>query len=203
MEQDNADVTVIMLAKNSVYYGEPVNDPLFSAHAPMDYYTIWGSEQKGYLSDFPVSMIGCTQQYQFCFAHKGQSDYCTDLSGLPGRILVEDYPGASDVQLAALQLLVTSSLLFDISDAAQDVLQAKEMAGGTGYIPSLPEDQWEKEIKGWEAFVWAALQTAITDYAIGPAVREPSIADLVKKNLTSGEKQLCGAQKMKKSGGFV
>lgn len=53
------------------------------------------------------------------------------------------------MQVAALQLLVTSSLLFDISDAAQDVLQAEEIAGGTGFIPSLPVDQWVRELTSW------------------------------------------------------
>lgn len=86
MEQETADITVIMLAKNSVHYDEPVDDPLFSTHTALDYYTLWGSEEAGYLSDFPVSMFGCTQQYQFCFARKGQSDYCTDLTGLPGKL---------------------------------------------------------------------------------------------------------------------
>jgi hypothetical protein len=142
-------------------------------------------------------------QYQFCFARKGSPDHCSDLSALPGKPVAADYPGASDIQLAAIELLITSSLLFDISDAGQDVLKATSLAGGTGYIPSLPDDQWVQEVTGWEAFVWAALQTAVTDYAVGPTVREPSAQAYMKNETTGGEKKLCQAQRVRRSGGFV
>lgn len=97
----------------------------------------------------------------------------------------------------------TSSLFFDISDAGQDVLKAKDLAGGTGFIPSLPDDQWVRETTGWETFVWAALQTAVSDYAIGPAQREPSVRAYMKNETTNGEKELCQVQRVRKSGGFV
>jgi hypothetical protein len=113
------------------------------------------------------------------------------------------YPGASDIQLAAIELLITSSMLFDISDAGQDLLLAKDLAGGTGYIPSLPEDQWVQEVTRWESFVWAALQTAISDYAVGPSVREPSTRAYMRNATTNGEKELCQAMRARKPGGFV
>jgi len=94
-------------------------------------------------------------------------------------------------------------MLYDISDAGQDLLKAKDLAGGTGYIPSLPDDQWIQEVTRWEAFVWATLQTAITDYAVGPSVREPSARAHIRNVTNDGEKELCRALRMKRSGGFV
>lgn len=117
--------------------------------------------------------------------------------------MAEDYPGASDIQLAAMQLLVRSSLLFDLSDAGLDVLKATEMAGGTGFIQSLPDDQWVQELIGWESFVWASLQIAISDYAIGPTVRDPAAGQFLRNETTNGERELCQVQRMKKAGGFV
>ena len=100
-------------------------------------------------------------------------------------------------------MLITSSLLFDISDAGLDILKAKDLAAGSGFIDSLPDDQWIQEVAGWESFVWAALQTAVSDYAIGPEVREPTARAYMKNETTTGEKQLCQAQRLRKSGGFV
>lgn len=94
-------------------------------------------------------------------------------------------------------------MLFDISDAGQDLLKAKDLAGGTGYLVSLPHDQWVQEVTRWEAFVWAALQTAIVDYAVGPSVREPSAQAHTRNATTNGERELCKALRVKKAGGFV
>ena len=131
-------------------------------------------------------------------------EFCTQLSGLPGKVHPESYPGASEIQLAALQLLITSSFELDLGDASSSVFEAQNLAErGAGRIISLPDDQWVREVVGWERYIWAAMQTMITDYAIGFVNHVPSVASYVRSNLTVGEKQLCGAQRMVKPGGFV
>lgn len=115
----------------------------------------------------------------------------------------DDYPEASAVQLAAMELLITTSLLYDVSDAAIDMLKASDIAVGSGWLYSLPSDQWVQELAGWESFAWAALQTAIPDYAIGHSVREPTSAAYVRNETTNGEKALCRAQRAPVSGRFV
>lgn len=77
------------------------------------------------------------------------------------------------------------------------------MTGGAGYIDALPDDQWVQEAVGWESFVWAALQTAVSDYAIGPDLREPTARAYMRNETTLGEKQLCQVQRMRRSGGFL
>ncbi|KAF2184852.1 hypothetical protein K469DRAFT_750706 [Zopfia rhizophila CBS 207.26] len=203
MKSADRDLVIVMLWKNSMGYGSPVNDLFFSAHDASLVGTLRGTNETWYLSDSPGSAMGCTQQYQFCFARDGSADHCTDLAALPGKVTAVDYPGASDIQLAAIQLLITSSLLFDISDAGQDVLKAKDLAGGTGFILLLLDDQWIQEVTRWESFVWAALQTAVSDYAIGPAVRGPSAGAYIRNDTSNGEKELCHVQRVRKSGGFV
>lgn len=122
---------------------------------------------------------------------------------LPGMPTPDDYPQLSPVQLAAMELLISSNLLYDIADAVLDTLKAGDLAVGTGWLDSLPSDQWIQEIAGWESVVWAALQTAIPDYAIGHAVREPTAAGYVRNTTTEGEKALCRAQRAPVSGRFV
>jgi hypothetical protein len=47
------------------------------------------------------------------------------------------------------------------------------------------------------------MQMAVSQYAIGPKASDPFADAYVIAPQTEGEKALCGAQKMKKSGGFV
>jgi hypothetical protein len=72
-----------------------------------------------------------------------------------------------------------------------------------GQFLSLPDDQWVQEIVSWEKYIWASLQTMVSDYAIGFGAQAPSAQSYVRTNLTQGERQLCGVQRMVKSGGFM
>jgi hypothetical protein len=161
----------------------------------------------------PGTVIGCAQQvrwstskqdslltfsqYQFCL----KSDNCTALSYLPHNLTLAEFPNASSLQLAVFNLLISSSMLFDIQ-AANTMLADKLIRIG-GFIPSLPDDQWVKEIVGWESTTWAALQIAVEKYATGAKSIDPSADDYVKAPETDGEKALCAMQRMRKSGGFV
>jgi hypothetical protein len=91
--------------------------------------------------------------------------------------------------------------MLDASDYSQ--VLASSMVRRELVAAHIPADQWITEAKGMEAFVWTALQIAIADYAVGPSLRSPDIADNVPAPATSGDKALCGAQKMRKAGGFV
>ncbi|KAJ4305538.1 hypothetical protein N0V90_001069 [Kalmusia sp. IMI 367209] len=127
-----------------------------------------------------------------------------ELASLPGTVKSENFPGASDIQLAAVQLLVTSSFQYDTATAAAVVFQAQDLAERSGgQILELPDDQWIQEILGWEKYIWASMQTMVSDYAIGYGAQTPLVQSYVRTNLTQGERQLCGVQRMVKSGGFV
>jgi hypothetical protein len=82
-------------------------------------------------------------------------------------------------------------------------LQASYMAGTTGVITSLPDDQWVQEVVAWKKYVWAALQITIADYALGYETQDSSAQDATKSVTMPGEKQLCQSQRMRESGGFV
>lgn len=123
---------------------------------------------------------------------------------LPGLIQSDSFPGASDIQIAALQLIATSSARFDTASAADAILKVQDLAGSSGsQILSLPDDQWIQEITRWEKYIWASVQTVVSDYAVGYGARAPSAQSYVRTILSPGERELCGAQRMMKSGGFV
>jgi len=98
--------------------------------------------------------------------------------------------------------LIKAGLEFDLETASRD-LKATSTLKPTGSIPSLPDDQWIREVTWWDSIIWTAVQMQVADYAIGIAARVPSAADYQKKPVSKGDKRLCGMQRMQSPGGFV
>ncbi|KAF2470133.1 uncharacterized protein BDR25DRAFT_370147 [Lindgomyces ingoldianus] len=177
MRNSDADLVIIAIHMNRVYYSNPVNDPVFAAHSP--YAFTDGVTRKNttfYFSDFSSGVVGCTEQVY--------------------------YPGASPIQLAALRLLVSTNLVYGIFAGLDSGLKSSALSAD-GFVVSLPDDQWINEVISLEQYVWGSLQTVISGYAVGPQVRDESAEEFVRKNMTNGERGLCGLQRMRKSGGFV
>ncbi|KAI4709015.1 hypothetical protein J4E89_006417 [Alternaria sp. Ai002NY15] len=206
---------------NSLEFGEPVDDPLYSAHKEVK--KIDAANDKPfsqYLADHPIKGVGCTQhvsqsfrvrwkqiltitQLQYCHARDGQEDWCTPFEGVPYHTFRDfDFPEANSVQRAVLQLIVKAVWLH----ATVNVMSCKVttmMSRGDFDIPSVPNGFWKQEVLGWEQEVWAAMQIQVSQHASGPQFGDPFKDDVFLKPETEGEKALCGAQKMRKSGGFV
>jgi hypothetical protein len=109
------------------------------------------------------------------------------------------------MQRAILGLVIGASWLSPTVDVPT-CKAAKRMAETQPVIDSLPNDFWKEEILGWEKESWARMQIAMSRYAIGadgsdtPGQKEDN---WWIKPTSDGEKALCSAQKMRKSGGFV
>jgi hypothetical protein len=84
-----------------------------------------------------------------------------------------------------------------------EVRASKAMHADGVVTSQLNPDQWVKEVESMDSFVWAALQSLVADYAIGPSVRTAEMADYVLAPESPGDKQLCRMQRMRKAGGFV
>jgi hypothetical protein len=140
-----------------------------------------------------------TTKYQFCINTASGQD-CSKLDSLSTAMPSEAWPGpkASPVQVAAMQLLVEASIGIGMAQNLDVLAMNTVQAGGFGFMP-IPDDQWIAEVKAMEAFVWASSQVYAADYALGPGIRSPELADYV----VPGDKQLCASQKMRKAGGFV
>jgi hypothetical protein len=139
-------------------------------------------------------------KHQFCVKQES-GQHCSDANAIPVELDEEDWKGASPVQIAALKLLIEANRVMPISGVGE-VRTSK--ATGDGIVTShITPDQWVKEVEGLDSFVWASLQALVTDYAIGPGVRNAELAEFVLKPENLGDKQLCETQKMRKAGGFV
>ncbi|KAB2107082.1 hypothetical protein AG0111_0g5246 [Alternaria gaisen] len=198
----DGDLILKPFMQNRLMFATPTDDPLYSSHKNISSWDL-GQEVTNYASDDPVKGVACTQHFQYCHARDGQDDYCTPFEGLPYHEMNKThFPDSSSMQQAVLQLLIMSSWLH--TTARVQTNQASDLEGRSTYmIPSMPDDFWKREVLGWEQEVWAAMQMAVSQYAIGPKASDPFADAYVIAPQTEGEKALCGAQKMKKSGGFV
>ncbi|CAO2652324.1 Nn.00g006070.m01.CDS01 [Neocucurbitaria sp. VM-36] len=202
---DNADLTLIMVTLNQVRYSAPVEDPFFSAHKPFNWIASTTDNMTVYFSDWPNAMMGCKQQHQLCHARKGAKDFCTDLSFLPDAANSTNFPNASELQIAGLQLILDASSSYTTYGAALKGLNAtSKFASNNGFVTDdFPTDQWVTEVVGWEKYIWATFQAYISDYAVGFSARVPALKEYIQTNLTQGEKELCKVQRMVKPSGVM
>jgi hypothetical protein len=110
------------------------------------------------------------------------------------------FPEANPLQKQILRLLVTSSYVFNLANVPIDVLAGS--FDNPDLDNGLPDDQWVKELTRWQREILASLQVTVADYAIGPENRD-LLAGHHLPPYTDAEKQLCGLQKMRKSGDVV
>lgn len=103
--------------------------------------------------------------------------------------------------MAVLDLLLSTVWFFDIGFPS--TLSASSLMDATGYIASIPNDQWIAELKFWESQVYAIFQIAIAAHAIGPITYNPDGKSYLTLANTPAEKELCQMQKMHKAGGFA
>jgi hypothetical protein len=140
-------------------------------------------------------------KHQFCI-NTGSGQDCSKPDSLPSSVTAKSWPRASPVQLSAIRLLVEANYGIGLAQNTE-VLASKAVQAGGLIAIQVPEDQWIAEARAMESFVWASSQVYVSDYAIGPGVRSPELTDYVTQPVTSGDKQLCGSQKMRKAAGFV
>ena len=78
----DADVSLFLLAPNSIYYSAPVQDPFFSANNEVTIPGDPGSQDSVfYFPDQYLYALACTDQHQICTSAK-----CTPLTGFQSAI---------------------------------------------------------------------------------------------------------------------
>lgn len=116
----------------------------------------------------------------------------------------DDFPEASSLQRAILRVLIGFSWLSRTVDSNVCTAMNNRLSNGRE-IEWLPHDFWKQEVLGWERDSFAGLHVAMSRYARGGEgsdAEQPEDGWFIQPE-SEGEKQLCSAQKMIKSGGFV
>ncbi|KAI4607715.1 hypothetical protein J4E80_009456 [Alternaria sp. BMP 0032] len=203
-EEAESDIILKQFFGGSLSFEKPINDPLYSSHKEyekVDFST--GETSIRYQADHPSKAVACTQNLQYCHARDGKDDWCTPMEGVPHPLHIEqDFPEANEVQRAILELLIRSTWLHPTSDVlsckVNTMISLNEFT-----VRDIPDDFWKQEVLGWEQETWGALQVMVSRHAIGPEEGDPLADGYRIEPKTEGEWTLCGAQKMKKTGGFV
>jgi glutamate formiminotransferase len=212
------------VAPNAIFYENPVDDPMYSAHISIGMFDSQNNKNVTYYKpDHPMKAAACQQQvssfsstsstmhsltnpeHQFCHARAGKADFCTPFAYRPSyKIEPTDFPDLNNsVQRVVLENLLIATWLYTSSETRSNKVADRQRSHGTAIIESIPDGFWKEEVLAWEQEAMASLQIAMTQYAIGHKVRDEMADRYWLKPTTEGEKKMCKAQKMKKTGGFV
>ncbi|KAF2727228.1 hypothetical protein EJ04DRAFT_595491 [Polyplosphaeria fusca] len=169
VHRDDADVSLMFLAANSIQYYGKVEDPIFQATTESSYIVDAGKNVTFYESDYYVNPLGCVDQHQSC---NPVSHRCTKLDSYYAAVVAAQ----KDLQLNQFQYVTVSVISLDLylSTISQSIggrgsaaLEAQQHQDGLISGP-LPNTQWQKEVQYWFSTGLTKLQKHIFEYAAGP-----------------------------------
>lgn len=163
---------VLIFMENFAQYTEPVTDLFFDAEEPFQG-TTSGNNDPIYTQKQAVSVMGCTEQHQFCNPKLDASEGCTPLTGVNALL-----NSLSDLQFNDRQIEVAAriwrvisfyGLTAHIVDLGSSALRAKNSLLPNTWLESVPlsTDQWVQEVTGWHHAVINAVQRFIVQFASG------------------------------------
>lgn len=198
LNRTDADVQLIYIASNSVFYRTPVDDPVFSAHQLSNITTTdrYGREIAYFTADYYLGVIGCADQHQFC-----HGDTCTPLSGR--KPTFSSWEGLTMTQKGILERLSFASLFTGISRVINgrsgSALRASETLASI-LQKSLPPNQWQLEVSSWFSTGLALLQNTIHEYVNPSNVLQ---SNTVHQPQNEVERVMCYNQKTQATNGTI
>ncbi|KAK0648236.1 hypothetical protein B0T16DRAFT_506412 [Cercophora newfieldiana] len=200
-----ADQTLILL-QNMVMYSEPVTDPWFRASSENEtrgYYFYPSPVQPGaWNPDAFVSVLSCTEQYQFC-----ANGHCTDPTGLfeqetPPTARLRLTPAQEAAHRVIWKAAWATNFRFVVIFLSDRVLLARHLMHPITFLSApVAPDQWLREAHHLHNLSLAALQRRVVEYARPPDIPVPhgagvsSTRDFVVAPASQAERDLCGAIK--------
>lgn len=177
LNRSDGDITLILLAANSIVYEKPVTDPFFAASTLKPVILDDGTNLTYYAPYSLVSGIACMDQHQFC---NPTNRKCTDLTSSTALGINNDqfrqlgfkraqYATAQHINVFTGPLTTYSS----VGIRGPNALRASETIHNDFFQIGLPNTQWMTEVSSWFAISMAKLQQKTLQYATGP----PSIPE--------------------------
>lgn len=184
-----------------MWYEGPVNDPFYLATTEVPTFTVEGVDFHYYEADQYVSVLGCTDQHQFCNPATGK---CTELTASSPAVKEISAIGLNDAQYStALRLDYFFGYLatyFSVNSRGANALRASETVDDTTQI-ALPDDQWITEVSSWFAVSLAKLQQKVVQYATGPPYASPNL-ELVRPS-NKEQVNMCNNQIIRSQDGTI
>ena len=181
-------------------YTSPVLDPLYKAQSETESDRS-GQKVKYYRPNTPVSVLACTDQFQFCNV---RTNICTPLTDESAAQEEAKKLDLNSVQNATFWYFNSSSWLtlqtvhYSTHSLGAGALHASDSLQAQSLLhPGLPPDQWQIDVSGWFATGLARLQQKVVNYALGPVEADEHMINY------SGNSDLCSRQKIRTPFGYT
>jgi hypothetical protein len=201
LNRTDADVSLVVLAQNSVVYIEPVDDPFFAAH--VDFNGLFQSRNATYyFADTYFHVLACAEQYQYCNNNSRNAEgqmKCTDLSS----------PAVIQKQASKINLSLTATMTTGLLDSLLPLANIFGSIGGSGAAAlrasdiifhqvsgPLPDNQWTIELSAWFNTALARIQHGVVEFATGPPDAFASTQELMSGKSVAW-KELCSIIKVR------
>ncbi|EFQ27438.1 uncharacterized protein GLRG_01933 [Colletotrichum graminicola M1.001] len=208
---DHRDVTLLLIAPNSVIHIEQNDDAVFGASIPIEL----SDGATVYRPDRYVSPIACADRHRICNPNNG---ICTTPQG--GTETVRNARG-KDIDLNPVQLatvdrmglhFAASTFQHLIWTRTQSFLKAQELVADLTQLP-LPSNQWQIEMASLFADNLSKMQHYMLEYVTGPSlVVEGTIertwdsagsSSRAQEDYRAAQEDMCHRQKIKSSQGTI
>ena len=199
--RDDADVTLFLLAANSVTYGAPVADPFFRANLKESAQLLPGSPNSTWWNpDLYITALACADQHQFCAKGK-----CTALGSymqvFNASVELDLNEPQAAIRNRLSNLIMYTLMYFSVDGRGSSALRASETLYQGTQTEKIPDNQWTIEVSSWMAVSMAKLQQLAVQYVTGPPT-ESDKASVVKPT-TRYERAMCHSQKVRVSSGVT
>ncbi|KAK1984897.1 hypothetical protein LZ30DRAFT_710191 [Colletotrichum cereale] len=205
------DISLLLIAPNSVVHVERNDDPVFAANIPVE---LEGGDTV-YRPDRYVSPIACVDTHRIC---NPNNDVCTASRG--GTETLQNARGRdidlNPVQLATVDRMglyfAASTFQHLIWTRTQSFLKAQELVADLTQLP-LPSNQWQIEMASLFADNLAKMQHYVLEYVTGPSLAvdgtvgkawvSASTSSETQEDYLAAQEDMCHRQKIKGSQGTI
>ncbi|KAI0201027.1 hypothetical protein F4808DRAFT_426354 [Astrocystis sublimbata] len=200
LNNTRGDGTIFFLSSNSVYFGKPCDDPVFSAHVATD---LGNSESPVYVEDQYAGVLGCLEQFQVCSA---TSDVCSGVGSL-GDVHLEV---TQQLPFTTMQAFTADMIAFTLDRVSKiasmtvgdtpNLAASQSLAYNNLQLP-VPSNQWQVEVQYWHSTVMSLIQYGILQYMVGP--NDPAFQEFVVSPTAGPQLALCKRQRLRIGQGFA
>lgn len=169
LDATDADLSLMFVSANSVSYNQPVDDPIFAAHQPLQV----DNTTTIYETDGPGGVIGCSEQYRICnpvnhkcTPYRGSYQNVAALGSTVDGLGFNLLQNATALRIAVL--FMTTSEYRATNTRSGNCLRASEILNEQN-SPGLPANQWQIEVSAWFDAGLAALQAGVQQLAANTA----------------------------------
>ncbi|KAI0552680.1 hypothetical protein F4679DRAFT_533495 [Xylaria curta] len=197
----DADLKLLFLAGNGIYFTNITNDPWYKATTPGPIsHPLVANESSAiqvYRQDNPGSPMGCAHRSQYCRAGPSGESVCTDLTGeldLYYSVLSVFDDEQAFNRVNWFQTMVDASWWLEDIVGRGDVNLAAQYRVRSGVQGPLPDDQWQLEVQYWFSIMLASMQRTFVDTATGPS--DVNLKQYRVPPANADEQNLCVNQKI-------